>query len=341
MPSSLIFALLLSAAAQQEPSSDLFVYREPAPADKAYLRPVILERERGDDWATDYPAAAQAAGEGGKVHLSVVVDAQDRIASCAIFKSDAPARINAAACAILKRRGKLRHALSMSGQPVAATAAFEMVFEPKRVRRVPMVTPLPGIVRSGALHDETNLEFAAEPDWSSVLPTSRAARGEVAISLHVYRAGNGKDDRYCAVERGDAAVGEAACALLKERASVRLAAGQEPGRYGDTLQLLLQWDRGTMRYERPTVREGRDVEIVEWHIPWKSDAPAPDPGWAAVVLGADGKVRSCQVTASTGQDAADVAACLYWRTEARFTPPLDIFGRTFDVPTNVHLVFDR
>jgi TonB family protein len=340
MPFILITALLLSAAAP-DPSSDLFAYREELPSDAAYLRPVMLEQDRGDDWATDYPRAAQAAGEGGTVKLSVLVDAQDRVASCAILESKASARLNAAACAILKRRGKLRHALSTAGQPVAATAVIEMVFHPKRLMRVPPPTPMTGIVRGGALHDKTNLEFAAEPDWSPVLAATRTARGEAAISLHVYQSPNGEERRYCDVERGDEAAGKAACSLLEKGAQLRLAATRDHGRYGDTLQLLLQWDDGMMRTTGPTIRDGRDVQLKGWRIPWTSDAPLPREGNAAVLLGSDGKVRSCRITDSTGQDATDIAACRHWLTRVEVTPPLDIFGKTFDVPMNGRLVFER
>lgn len=69
------------------------------------------------------------------------------------------------------------------------------------------------------------------------------------------------------------------------------------------------------------------AEVERLAALWRPEAPGVGPVRMSATLGADGRPTGCRVYQSSGNDAADAAACRLFQSEARFTPARDAFGQ--------------
>lgn len=90
----------------------------PLPGRMRLLRP----RTPPSSWVTDddYPVEAQRAGEEGTVAFTLFVDAAGIPQRCEVDATSGSERLDVAACALLKRRGRFIPALNAAGHPVPA-----------------------------------------------------------------------------------------------------------------------------------------------------------------------------------------------------------------------------
>lgn len=69
------------------------------------------------------------------------------------------------------------------------------------------------------------------------------------------------------------------------------------------------------------------AEIARLNALWSPQAAGAKVVRLAGALGPDGRPTGCRVFESSGSDVADTAACRLFRSEARFSPPSDVFGQ--------------
>lgn len=78
----------------------------------------------------DYPAASLRAREAGPVDVTLMVSAEGEVIWCQIERSSGFARLDAATCSLLKRRGRFVPALDRQGQPTGDTYSYHFIWTP-------------------------------------------------------------------------------------------------------------------------------------------------------------------------------------------------------------------
>lgn len=152
---------------------------------------MIRRSSLGDDtrdWTTpaDYPAAARAEKRAGEVLVDVSVTAGDKVSDCRSASPDAPADMQAAACAIVRARGKFRHALAADGtaQPGTLRLHVYFYFSEGGYGPAPMMTtpfpPPPGSTRAEPV-DSSQFQLRDLP--------AGATKQHVGVSLDISAKG--------------------------------------------------------------------------------------------------------------------------------------------------------
>ena len=192
--------------------------------------------------AADYPAAALAAREEGRVDAALTIGTDGRVTGCTVQRSSGSAALDAATCRILRSRARYAPARNFAGAAVAGHDVARLIW----------FLPGPGS-RQPAVIDA---EFVPRPPAPSIPPpppsyvnSPRRDRANLAsyFSSDDYPAG-------------------------------ALRAGAE----------------GTVRFR--------------------------------LIIGVDGRVQNCIVTASSGSPDLDNATCRILRSRARYTPARDYQG---------------
>lgn len=89
----------------------------PAGATPAQLRVDLAELFSPDS----YPAAAQAAGEQGRVGITLRIGRSGRVRKCTINASSGSRALDTASCQIMRRHGRYEPARDASGRAIAST----------------------------------------------------------------------------------------------------------------------------------------------------------------------------------------------------------------------------
>ena len=88
------------------------------------------------DWlsAAAFPASAFARDTQAVLYIHVAVDPAGRVASCEAdpMMRDADPALAARTCALIRQRGRFRHAIDADGRPVASTLRLSAWFAPPR-----------------------------------------------------------------------------------------------------------------------------------------------------------------------------------------------------------------
>jgi len=331
MSVAMMLALALGQAAPAYTPPMIFFYLEPADGDPALLRGALPEDILSWTSATDYPAAALAAGERGEARAVVRVDASGTMVECIADPSPTP--FAGVICPVLKRSARFRYALDRSGRPVADRIALRLRFEPKQLPPAPPAMGWQDGTSFELLENRQSLSLTREPDWPSFAPAP-ARRGDVAVSLFAYNfRPDGSHQLVCNVlgVRQDTVLEDATCRALAS-AGFRPVGAERSGR----MTLLVHWKGRKAGIELPKRARGTPLGFV---VPTRTRRPGLN-GTARVDLRfpVEGKQPICRVTGSSGSDAADIAACRYFESQP-YLPPVDIFGRKVEGRQQTSLSF--
>ncbi|MCW3837509.1 hypothetical protein ACFQ1E_14905 [Sphingomonas canadensis] len=285
-----------------------------------------------EGWLTpaDIPGAILASAEGksagprfqitlAQVGIEVTVEADDSVSDCrgTYGQSDLAPQL----CALIRERGRFRHALSVGGMPVRGVVQLTVQYSINGEGGNTGLPPAPmSFSRWPVLSYRDRVQIVTQPDWRrfSKVRDGRATAIELGFR-------SGVVDR-CVVLRpsGDAALDRATCAAAKT-GIYRL----DPDSSYQSLPMIVRWRR--------------DGAVANLPVRAESQRPGPANGQALVVTGVagtagasarvdlsvTGAVTRCWIATSAGSDAADIAMCRAL-TAARFDPARDVFDEPFE-----------
>lgn len=281
--------------------------------------------------------AVKTADDAGAVTLDLAVDAAGKVVGCTAKQVYGAARLSEGLCDRVSARARLVPAIDDMGRPVADRFLFTVSFNRALAPRSPIVAemapspspPPPG--GSWPPYADSLLIKATKLDLLAGGAASPQARAEPWTGI-VYSP-EAKGER-CKIERssGDQAFDKRACATAAKGA-YDTSAATEPFRRRMPLHFVLA--------------DGKPRALVPVQK-WVSRASAPESVRAAVagelatlpadaakrlrldvMIDASGAATGCQIDASSGSDAGDVAACAAARKAGPYEPARDIFGRPF------------
>ena len=211
----------------------------------------------------DYPTSARSRGEEGRVAFQLVVDADGRVADCAILASSGSSALANATCRIMRSRARFTpardargHAVADSGLAIvnwslAGGAASVQPYLPAAAAVAP--PPSAGPVAARVIEPpraRANLASYVSNDDYPASALKRGEQGRVAFSLAI-----GADGRVaaCRITRssGSSALDNATCRIMRSRARFTPA-------------------RNAIGDPAPGAHEGE----LRWRIPSPRPAPA-------------------------------------------------------------------
>lgn len=300
--------------------------------------------------ASDAPIAAWLKTEAvASVTLALEVGADGRVTGCTPAPQSwekAPAWA-AELCPLLVKRAQLIPALRNDGRPMADRLIFTAQFQFTR-SRAPTTGPL--IVDRGGLAPAPPPPGDYNPQLKS-WPPSRAWLGSVArppaFKLPVEQpGGTALSGPAIGVVVADKKSGDPECRVVLSSGDPRLddractfARKDLKPEWADTVRfpvrrwpLLLSPQGKAFRVIQPDGNAARrlGIEQAEWmrlRALWRPDAAGAGRVALAGMLGPDGRPQSCRIIDSSGSDKADAAICRLFMTEAKFSPPRDVFGQ--------------
>jgi TonB family protein len=99
----------------------------PSPNRAMQVRPLLEIKDLFQ--SADYPAAALARRQQGRVSFAVAVGADGRVTNCRIRRSSGSALLDAATCRIVRERARYSAARNARGEPIAAEDSAEVIWD--------------------------------------------------------------------------------------------------------------------------------------------------------------------------------------------------------------------
>ncbi len=249
-------------------------------------------------------------------------------------------------CALLIRRAAFIPALREDGQPMADLFIFTANFQFSRnIARGsgPLIVSY-GLSPAPPPPSDTNPRLmswppsgywlrsvASEPTFKLLVerPGGAALTGP-AIGIVLADPRNGDSECRVVQSSGDARLDAKACDFARKKLKPQWA---ETVRLPNRRWPLLLSPQGK-GFRAVTADENmiqrlrvEAAELARLNALWQASATAAKVVRMAGRMGPDGRPTGCEVFESSGNDAADVAACRLFRSEARFTPASDAFGQ--------------
>lgn len=297
-------------------------------------------------WFTpaDVPASVHAAAGGRtagpnnqiilvQIGIEIHVGADDTISDCYGIYGDA--LLAPETCALIRQRGKFRHALSLDGTPVVGAMRMTVQYSlsgPGGGSGLPpaMMSPADAwpVVRS-----ESRMTLASAPPPRSA---SRSIEDDVGVILYF------NDDKpyRCQVVHMGAA--EAARMPSCDFARAATYASTNP-RGNGVLPMIVRWQRGKPSLIAPIRPRSQAAEPASGDDAVVRGQPNPatlaPEATAYLDIAATGQVTQCRIAKSAGTDAADVAMCKHL-VQQRFRPAEDVFGQPMDSSKWVQVRFE-
>lgn len=320
-------ALIPLAASAQIPTGYISIEIGPS-EDRPDLLRIASAIGDGKNWAIDddYPVEARAAAEVGRAYIRASIDTQGQVSDCIGLEGSTGARFVEAACRLVRRRGRFRHALSSTGEPTPSYVAVDVYFSFAPGDRL-APTPVPPTTPP---HRESSLRLVSKPKWPRRLPSGKSSE-EVTLAMFIDTAASGEPERrFCTVyeSSGDAALDNATCEAAKMARYEPTDADTSPYLIR-RMDILVRWDRGKARHRLPIRPAPLNAAIEGGYEALRAEVrpgPLAEPGDVLVTLGIDGQI-TCRITETLGSDEIDRATCASVRSKIRFTPGEDIFGR--------------
>lgn len=345
-----------AAKPEREPFRQIAVRGFPAgpsqwPAPPAEM---IRRAEAKDDPAgwlkeTDAPIAAWLKTETiENVTLELAVGTSGRVTECkpAPRSWERSPPWSDQLCALLIRRAAFIPALREDGQPMADRFIFTANFQFSRhVARGsgPLVVSY-GLSPAPPPPGDTNPQLMSWPPsgyWlrsvarepAFALPVERpggAALTGPAIGVVIADPKSGDPECRVVLSSGDAKLDQKACDFARKKLKPQWA---DTVRFPVRRWPLLLSPEGkgfrAITADENAIRRLRvePAELARLNALWQPSAAGAKVVRMAARMGPDGRPTGCEVFESSGSDAADVAACRLFRSEARFTPPSDAFGQ--------------
>jgi len=228
----------------------------------------------------DYPDAARAAGEHGRVDTALAIGANGRVTGCTVLRSSGSAALDSATCRILRSRARYTPARDAAGAPVpgydiarltwgppesGSRAGPTVLDEDKLVTAMPIlmlppappppVPPPPGrIIPPERARANLGSYFSTDDYPAAALRAE--AEGEVRFTLTIGSDGRVHD---CVVtaSSGSPPLDSATCRIMRSRA---------------------RYTPARDHYGNPTT--GTDRGVVRWRLP--PPPPPPEPAEPAL-----------------------------------------------------------
>ncbi|MEN3747265.1 energy transducer TonB [Sphingomonas sp. HF-S3] len=320
-------ALIPAAASAQIPTGYISIEIGPS-EDRPDLLRIASAIGDGKNWAIndDYPFEARAAAEVGRAYIRASIDTQGQVSDCIGLEGSTSARFVEAACRLVQRRGRFRHALSSAGEPTPSYVDVDVYFSFSPGDRLAPMPPPP----TTPPYRGSTLRLVSKPNWPT-RPPSGKSDGEAVLAMSIDAATPGSPERrFCKVyeSSGDAALDQATCEAAKMARYEPTDAGPSPY-FGRWIDMLVRWDRRKARHRLPIRSAPLNAAIEGGYEALRAEvrpSPQAEPGDVLVTLGIDGQI-TCRITETLGSDAIDRATCASLRSKIRFTPGEDIFGR--------------
>lgn len=151
-----------------------------------------------------------------------------------------------------------------------------------------------------------------------------------AIGVVIADPNSGDPECRVVLTSGDAKLDQKACDFARKKLKPQWADGVRfPVRRWPLLLSPAGKDFRAITADENAIRRLRvePGELARLNALWQPSAAGARTVRMAGRLGPDGRPSGCELFESSGSDAADVAACRLFRSEARFTPPSDAFGQ--------------
>jgi hypothetical protein len=309
------------------------------------------------DWISETePAVQQWLADSARRNRSVTylldVGADGGVRGCTIQRhtgfAEGPSPVHASLCDTLRRTVQLRHALDGNGQPVASAFSVTVDFA---MTLVQAETPPQPLIAELQLSPAPPPPPPAVPEWPprwAQLPTSVdlpiAQGGATAFAQHTpgwtgVLVTSGPDGvRSCQIIRpsADPRFDRRACQAASRRGALTYVWPTSGRIYPMRTPIHFVPVGGRPHAIMPVAERSTGATIpshIQQIIADRAAAAAtalPLPDLAALRLSAafdeSGRTTRCAVVASTGNDAADVAACMALRSAEGIVPGHDIFG---------------
>jgi TonB family protein len=338
----------------------------PAPAPPPPPRIVPPQRARANlnsYFSTDdYPAAALRADHRGTVAFSLGIGVNGRVADCRITVSSGSEPLDAATCRILRSRARYIPARDAGGTPVEGRdsgrvtwalpdppedrAGIAMAYRPARPLEPevgdPAAADIPPGVPGPPGEGVSWLRVAIGPDGQVIGCDIRVSSGSSALDAAACRLYAARARFEPARDMAGAAVCDVAwtgldwrpafAARPPARPGTRPASARPPRPLREQLGAGLCPDRPAAQAVAPAALQDDRPRLPSLFVP--GDYPvaalrANQQGTVAfrLVVGPDGRVTDCVITASSGASALDQATCRIIRERAHYTPARDAAGR--------------
>ncbi len=320
----------------------------PHPADDAMRMAAPL----GNFWtwlkSEDYPPESVAAMENSRAELRLEIAADGSVAGCSRNIISGPERVTAKACDLIRSRGKFRHALDLSGQPMAQSVTLRASYWVQATMVYPVVAPPAPWQETGWRGErETDSNWAKgrafngiQPrilaDWAAFRPKDKVIpkQAEVGVLLTVDTQGQPLS---CDVKdsSGHAALDDATCAALRNAKWEWVT----PPRQDIELAYLIRWNGKKAQIAMPFSRyhEGyrqlraslgtAPLMIPTAELPAKVEGKAWINPEADIWLDAAGKPLRCVIVKSSDDNELDRKTCTIAMTRLVYLPARDEFGR--------------
>ncbi len=98
---------------------------------------LLARRLAPNNWITssDYPEAALSEGRDGRTGVELRISAVGRVEACAVTLSSGHADLDAATCALLKRKARFQPATDPKGKPITAVTKIAITWAPPETPR--------------------------------------------------------------------------------------------------------------------------------------------------------------------------------------------------------------
>ncbi len=330
-------ALAQTAPTSPEPQPRVSAYSMPDEDDGLLRGAIPLGPDRFGLRAADVPPGALPDRKVIEVAAQIAVTADGTVATCTETTSPSAA-LKGVVCRAVMTRAKFLPALDRTGRRVSDIMPIAAQFISASVSPF---APMPPQPEPGGFYDPMiraptqTLALASNPDWKLFHP---GKAGEAVVRMTAYNfQPDGRASMYCSPLKplDDRPSWEAACKAL-EAARYRT----NPALRANELTALVIWqaDGAAKLNIAPPARPGKPIV---WATPDAQRVPGiafDKKMWpqARVDFPVGDKTPRCRITATTGDDATDLAACRHLET-LKFTSPIDVFGRKFAVRQYVRI----
>lgn len=322
--------LAQTAPAPPEPQPSVYAYALASEEDGLLRGAIPIGPDRFGLRPADVPPGALPDGKVIEIAAQITVTADGTVATCTETTSPSIA-LKGVVCRAVMTRAKFLPALDRAGRRVADTMPIAAQFLSSSVRTAPMPPqPEPGGYDDPLIRAQTQtLALVTDPDWTRFHP---GKAGEAVVRMTAFRIQpDGTASYYCSPLKPleDRPSWEAACKAM-EAAHYRT----NPALRANELTALVIWQadgRATLTIA-PPARPGKSIGWASPEARRVPDIAFDKKMWpqARMDFPVGSKTPRCRITATTGDDATDLAACRHLET-LKFTAPIDVFGRKFAV----------
>lgn len=320
----------------------------PLPADDAMRMAAPL----GNFWtwlkSEDYPPESVAAMEHSRAELTLDIAADGRVTGCARNILSGPDRVTAKACDLITSRGKFRHALDLTGQPMAQSLTMRLSYWVQAVKVYPAVAPPAPWQETGWRGERTGgsnwardrLFNGIQPripvKWPDFRPKDKLIPRQADVGVLVTVDTQGQPQN-CLVQdsSGHPTLDLATCTALRSAAWEWVT----PPRQDMDLAYLVRWNGKKAQIATPFSRYHQGYKQLRASL---GTAPLAIPAaelppkiegrpWinpeADIWLDAAGQPQRCVIVKSANDDDLDRRTCAIAMTRLLYLPARDEFGR--------------